>query len=220
REVELRATPLPDERPAVREFLNAVVVLVGNIDVAAHVHGDARREMELAVPRSLTAPLGKETSGVCELLDPVAVTVRLRYIFGNKHVSVTIHRDPVRVCELSVACAGAAPFRDKRSVIRELLDSGIRQVRDVDVAARVHGDALRYVELPVPCAGAPPFGEEHAAVCELLDAGIVGVSDEDVPARIHGDPAHLVPELPVPAARGAPLRQERPAVVEFLDTVV
>src|SRR5439155_3272832 len=95
--------------------------------------------------------------------------------------------------------------------VRELLDTVVARVGDVDVSSPIHGDATGVVQLPVPGTPAAPLGEEGPGVRELLDAvvyrvevGVVGY--EDVPFPIHGDDrdaAHA--ELPVPPAHAARL---------------
>src|SRR5207237_462300 len=137
-----------------RELLDAVVVRVRDVDVAAPVHGDCEGADELPVPATPAAPRAEEGPGVRELLDAVVEHVR------DEDVPAPIHGDARGVVELP---ATAAPYpclthggtglealppvlhspaegEEEGACVRELLDALVRLVGDEDRTARVRGN--------------------------------------------------------------------------------
>src|SRR6188472_2955503 len=70
------------------EPLDAVVVGVGDVDVAVLVDRDAGRRPECAIPAPELSPLGDEPAGGAELLDPVVELV------GDVDVAEAVDGDP------------------------------------------------------------------------------------------------------------------------------
>ncbi|MGA2014558.1 MAG: hypothetical protein ABSH51_29070, partial [Solirubrobacteraceae bacterium] len=104
---------------------------------------------------------------------------------------------------------------DERAGGGELIDPGVAEVGDVDVARGVDGDSSGRVELPgaaaqdpglagagaglkpvLPVAHAPAVGlDERAGGGELINPAVIGIGDVDVARGIDGDAPGLV-ELP------------------------
>lgn len=133
--------------------------MVGDIDIAGRIDGDAKREAELTVARSAAAELEGEDTGRAELLDVAVVYV------GDKDVAFGVGGDAPRVVEVGVARAQAAPLGEEGAIGVELLDPvviphAVAVVGDVDVAGGVGGDAIGGVKLAVARAAAAPFGDK------------------------------------------------------------
>ena len=58
-----------------REYLDAVVEPVGDVDVSGRTGGDAVGDVELTVAAAIAAPLGDEGAGRVELLDAVVAGI-------------------------------------------------------------------------------------------------------------------------------------------------
>src|SRR5262249_22796504 len=95
--------------------------------------------------------------------------------------------------ELPVPASGAAPLRQERPSIRELLDAVLVLVGDEDVAAPIHRNGSRNVELPITVAGAAPLRNEGTRV--LLAHALAGSSPRALPADLSARRAR-------PTARG------------------
>src|SRR5262249_35863983 len=98
-----RATPLPDERPGIRELLDARVAGVDGEDVSAPIDGDASGAQEACgdrarppVPCTEAPPLQAKGPGARELLDASVAGV------GDEDVPAAVHGDVNGVNELPV----------------------------------------------------------------------------------------------------------------------
>src|SRR5262249_16202640 len=91
--------------------LDAFVAGIRNVDVPAHVHGDAVGGVELPVPATHATPGGDEGPVVRELLDSVIAEV------GHEDVPAPVHAHANPLLELPVAAARTAPLGDKRSTV-------------------------------------------------------------------------------------------------------
>ena len=103
--------PLGDEVAARVELLDAMVVGVGDVEVAADVDGDAARIVELPVPvAGILPPLIEKGPGVGELLDTLVGPV------GHIDLTGAVDSDVVGRVESSVLdAAGAAPTADAQA---------------------------------------------------------------------------------------------------------
>src|SRR5262249_31483832 len=77
-----RPTPLCEVGTTVREFLDAVIVGVQDVDVARRVSRDAKRVHELPFAAAVGAPLRDEGAGAGELLDALVVLVHHAHAAG------------------------------------------------------------------------------------------------------------------------------------------
>src|SRR5262249_51636429 len=137
-----KATPLGEEGPVVREFLDAVVaawerIPVSDEDVPARIHRDPGRVGELPVPAARATPLGEEGPAVREFLDAVVVS--------DDDVPALIHGDSPRGIELPVPESEAAPFCQEDPAVVEFLDAPVVAVlvTDENVPVRIHRDPAR-----------------------------------------------------------------------------
>src|SRR5437762_1255088 len=109
------------------ELLDAVVVVICDVDVPAPVGRHAGRGVELSVARALAPPGGEEGAARVELLDAVVVRIR------DVDVPAPIGGDAGGEVELSVARAGAPPRGEEGAARVELLDAVVIVIGHVDV---------------------------------------------------------------------------------------
>ena len=110
-----------DEDAVARELLHAVVVVLGDEDVAFGADRDAGRVEELSRPRSLGAPRAQERSGRIEHLHAMVRVV------GDEDVPAVVERDVVGRPELARTGARRAPARDLRAARRRGSRPGSRR---------------------------------------------------------------------------------------------
>ena len=111
-------------------------------------HGNAERRCKRRLEGAHEGPIGEEV-----LNTPGAVTFR--------HVDKAGDRHTLRVSELPVAGAAAAPGRQRGPTGRKGHDAIVQRsdrgtalgVRHIDVSSWGHGDTVREVELAVSVAG-------------------------------------------------------------------
>src|SRR2546429_7123596 len=150
-------SPADSDLPSrARELLDALVVRIAAVDVAAPVARYALGVMELAVARAVASPRGEEGAARVELLDAVVAVV------CDVDVPAPVGRYAVGEVELPVSRAAGSPGREEGAARVELLDAVVR-IRGEDVPAPAGRHAAGGVELPAaPAGGAPPGGEEAA----------------------------------------------------------
>ena len=66
---------LAQEHPAIRELLDTIVEVIGNINVAGAINRHASREVELAGPGPSPSPLGNKGAGICESFNTILDSV-------------------------------------------------------------------------------------------------------------------------------------------------
>lgn len=188
-------TPGVEERAGVREHLDAVVVTVGDRDVARGlVDRDLHRVRELPRARPRRSPGRDERAARRELLD-VARRVRGVRLHDVDVVGGLVDRD-------AVGHGDAAPGPDERTAGRVDLDVEPELAAHVEVAVGTERDVER------PGAGRPRL-HERAVSRELLHAVVAVVGDVHEPCVVDGD-ARRVAELGVvaPAELERALRRE------------
>src|SRR5262249_37752147 len=137
----LAAVPaeLRQELPLPRELLHAVVGLIGDVDVAVPIDGDAASVLELAVPVARPAPLPQEAA-------VRAVDAHLpQEQRGDINVAVPVHGDAAGVL-------GDGEGGEELPLAIELLDPVVVELRDVDAVVLVDGDADGRAELALTLA--------------------------------------------------------------------
>ena len=90
-----------------RELLDAVIVGVGDVQVALSIAGDTGRAVEFAGVTAMRPPYGQKPPGRVERGHPVQVFV------GDIDVALRIHRAAARPDELTIAL----PIRPEGAVI-------------------------------------------------------------------------------------------------------
>src|SRR5262249_50463133 len=153
-----------EERAETREFVHAVIEVIGHVECAVAVHRDAARTAKGtgAVPER--APRIAKPSALVEVLDSV--------VAGIDHVERRVgrvDRDADRLVELTRPGPGPAEGRGEGAEDAEHLDPIVPRVADEDVAARVGGDAERVVEVTLPRSEAAPLAGAAAGRGERLD---------------------------------------------------
>src|SRR5207248_3199698 len=149
------AAPLGQGGAAGRELLDALVAVVGYVDVALGIQGDAMGEAELAWAAAQAPPLGYRLAARRQLLDAVVVRV------GHVQVAVGVDRRAPRQTQ-PPRRARLAAFRQPLARGAEHLDAPFATVAHVDVALLVHGDAGRGVELARTRAARADQGQRRA----------------------------------------------------------
>src|SRR5262249_26481368 len=96
--------PLGEEGAAPVEFLDAVVVVVPDVDVPAAVGCHGVGSIELAVAAARGPPLGEEGAAPVEFLDAVVPGV------GDVEIPGSVGCTPARSIELAVTAAKGAPL--------------------------------------------------------------------------------------------------------------
>src|ERR1019366_9345319 len=195
---------------AVRNLADAMVVLVGDVQVAGGIHGDACGIVQLgAGGRAVVAAEAcRPTSGhgrdhaVRNLADAMVVLV------GDVQVAGGIHGDACGIVQLGaggravVAAEACRPTsgHGRDHAVRNLADAMVVLVGDVQVAGGIHGDACGIVQLGAggravvaaeACRPTSGHGRDHA-VRNLADAMVVLVGDVQVAGGIHGDACGIV----------------------------
>lgn len=126
---------------------------------------------------------------------------------SDEDVSRRVHAKTMVVLELTVSGPKASPSCNENSLARELLDSVVPRLRDINVPQRANPDPVRVIELTRAGARNPPFQEETSIGSELLDPIVPGVCDIDAPVEAHGY-AVRTGELPIPGSIGSPLQNK------------
>src|SRR6266566_1425788 len=188
-----------------RQFLDAVVVPVGDKDVAVLVEGDAPGLVELARALAGSAAFGEELAVRAEDLQAVIAAV------GDDQIAALLDRETGRTQQFPVAAAGRSPFLEELPAGVEYRDRIGPLIRAVDpVPLLVDRDAERPDRLAVL------FAVFVEVVEQLLFAGpaelhLVGVHPEIVlvaPVGGVDDPvlaeAHRLDVIEPGAPGGAP----------------
>src|SRR5262249_12024670 len=98
-------SPLGKISAVVVELLHAMIVVVGDVDVAARIAGRGQRKPELPVPRAAAAEGGQEPDRARELLPSMIVDVR------DEHIAAGVEPGTPRIVELAKATADGSPLR-------------------------------------------------------------------------------------------------------------
>ena len=141
------------------ELLDAVVLAIRNIDIAAPVRRYADRAIEPALGGTESSPGQDVLPQGIELLDPMVAGI------GHVNVIITVNRNPPRTIKLAVCAARTAPFQNLLRHIVHLLRRFWRRklpylvgtlVHHVDIACAIRGNVGEIYE----CAGfsGTPFG--------------------------------------------------------------
>src|SRR5439155_134534 len=192
-----------DDPGVGRHPADAVVVGVGDEEVARGVHGDAGRGLELgggggaAVVDGVTPAAGDgrdDPAPSRHLADAVVRRVR------DEEVARSVDGDTGRDPQLGagggapiaaeVDITGAGDGGDDPGAAGDPADAVVRRVRDEEVAGGVDGDAARDPQLgagggavvtaEAGVTGAGDRGDDPAAGYDLTDSVVLGVRDEEV----------------------------------------
>ena len=133
---------------ARRKFLDAVIVGVGDVQVALSIAGDTGRAFELASATAVYPPCGQKCPGRVESGHAVQVFV------GDVDVALRIHRAAARPDELTIALT----IRPEGAVIRAVqvahgdpdapINAFERAVQDVQVVVVANHGVARIVKSP------------------------------------------------------------------------
>ena len=128
------------------ELLDPVVAVVGHVDVAGLVDGDAPGGVELAVVGAAAAPGSDEPAIAGELADLVAAAV------GNEYVIAGVDGDVGGAVFAAIVGFQGAPTGLEIAVLVIDVDLVQPLVGHVDPALAVHGNAGTPDEFPVAAA--------------------------------------------------------------------
>ena len=103
------------------------------------------------------------------------------------HKPFAVHGNTIGEVELPLRPPAISPLTDKDAVARELLDTMIVRVHDIDVPQGIDRDAPWRAELAGPLAFPAPLGQKIAAAIELLNAIVDLVGHINVADEVHRD---------------------------------
>lgn len=191
---------------AAIHLADAVVEGVGDIEVAAVVHGHARRSIQLGagggaavatIAARTIAGDGADGAAAIYLANAVVKAV------SNVEVAAAVHGHAYRVSKLGVGGGAAVAALAARTIAGDGVDGAaaihlanavVIAVGDVEVAAVVHGHAPRDIKLGVRGGAAVPTsaartvasdGEDGAGAVYLADAVVKGVGNVEVTTAIY-----------------------------------
>ena len=160
--------------------LQAVVLVVGNIDVAIVVNGHIGGAVELAVAGAGAAEFHQKAAVGGKLLDAVVAPV------GYIDIAVIVNCDAPGVAELAFAVALRSPLGDKAAVFAEHLHTMVAAVHHIKPVVGVKGQAGRAVDFAIAGAGDAPFANPVAVLGKDGDAVQPFVGDIGVVGAVQG----------------------------------
>ena len=190
---------------ATRNLADAVIIRIGDVEVAGGIHGDASGIVQLgAGGLAVTAIACRSVSrhgghrSVRDFADAVVIRI------GDVQVAGGIHGDAFGIVQLdgrgraltAVACRSVSRHGgDDRSVGKNLADALVIRIGDVQVESRIHGDASGRVQLGaggqsvVAAESFRPVSRHRGdrSIENHADALVRGVGDVQVAGGIHGD---------------------------------
>src|SRR5437867_8023939 len=120
-----------------RQFLDAVILPVRDVDIARLVEGDPPRLVELAISAPALAAFGHELSVGGEDLEAIVPAI------DHDDVAVFLAHQTGRAYELAITTARLSPLPEKLAVTIEHGDGVVPFIRGVHLALAVDSDAER-----------------------------------------------------------------------------
>ena len=235
------------DRPRGIDLANAVVVLIGDVEVARPVHrhasGQEERRLDRRAAVSAEASLfrardGGDRPGAIDPADAVVVSI------GDIEVARPVHRHAIGIVETRLSCRAAIPAEPLLSRARNggdrpggihLADAVVVGIGDVEVACAVHRHAIGQVETRLSCRAAvlaepttTRNGGDRPDGIDLADAAVVAIGDVEVARAVHRHAIGIVEtrlscRAAIPAETVLPRSRnggDRPGGIDPADAVV